>query len=364
MIFGQNLGKQTEKAKQEILRYIWDRQLREGDKIPTQAVLSHALGMGCATLDRAVKALVQDGVLESRRRVGVFVRNARPEGLPGRSIGVAGLLLDTPHMFNWSLAYALQSELQKNGCQCTMFPFRDGYRKHPEFSDFPGLEYAVSQGELHGLISIADFFPDKLLPAFEKAGMELCFCGSPALADCGVFIDTVGFMLASLETLKQRGFHSPRVLVGPGPLRNFSLPRLAQFLENWPECTIPLSEFYLEGYGLEHGRQAAREIFAREPENRPDCMVLCDDVIAQGFFSELVRLQAKQIDYMPPACCMRNKNAPIDFPCNDVANSEVDCGKIAEATVELLLERLRNSDAEPVVRWILPTPLEFSGKKH
>ena len=66
---------------------------------------------------------------------------------------------------------------------------------------------------------------------------------------------------------------------------------------------------------------------------------------------------------MPPACCMRNKNAPIDFPCNDVAGSEVDCGKIAEATVELLLERLRNPGAEPVVRWILPAPLEFPEKK-
>ena len=99
MIFGQNLGRQTEKAKQGILRYIWDRKLKAGDKIPAQAELSRHLGLGCATLDRAVKSLVQDGVLESRRRVGVFVRNASPEGLPGRSIGVAGLLLDTPHMF-------------------------------------------------------------------------------------------------------------------------------------------------------------------------------------------------------------------------------------------------------------------------
>lgn len=56
MIFGQNLGKQTERAKQEILRYIWDQKLREGDKIPAQAALSRDLGMGCATLDRAVKA--------------------------------------------------------------------------------------------------------------------------------------------------------------------------------------------------------------------------------------------------------------------------------------------------------------------
>ena len=61
MIFGQNLGRQTEKAKQGILRYIWDRKLKAGDKIPAQAELSRHLGLGCATLDRAVKSLVQDG---------------------------------------------------------------------------------------------------------------------------------------------------------------------------------------------------------------------------------------------------------------------------------------------------------------
>lgn len=356
MIFGQNLGRQTEKAKQGILRYIWDRKLKAGDKIPAQAELSRHLGLGCATLDRAVKSLVQDGVLESRRRVGVFVRNASPEGLPGRSIGVAGLLLDTPHMFNWSMAYALQSELQRNGCQCTMFPFRDGYRKHPEFSDFPGLEYAVGQGGLHGLISIADFFPDKLLSGLENAGLQLCFSGSPALADCGVFIDTVGFMLESLEKLRERGFCSPRVLVGPGPLRHFSLPRLAQFLGHWPECRVPLDDLYLEGYGLEHGRTAARNVLALPPAERPDCMVLCDDIIAQGFFSELVRRQGSRIGYMPPGFCLRNRNAPIDFPCRDVVNYEVDCRRIAELTVRMLLTRLRTGSGEPAVQWLLPAP--------
>lgn len=83
MIFGQNLGRQTEKAKQGILRYIWDRKLKAGDKIPGSGRVEPPPRLGCATLDRAVKSLVQDGVLESRRRVGVFVRNASPEGAAG-----------------------------------------------------------------------------------------------------------------------------------------------------------------------------------------------------------------------------------------------------------------------------------------
>ena len=269
MIFGQNLGRQTEKAKQGILRYIWDRKLREGDKIPSQTELCRHLQIGCATLDRAVKALVLDGVLEARRRVGVFVRNAKPEGLPGRSIGIVGLLLDAPHMFNWSLAYAVQDALQKNGCECTMFPFREEYRDTPEFSDFPGLEYAVSQKLVHGLISISDFYAERLLPGLDEAGLKVCFCGPPSHVESGIFLDSVGFMIRGLDELREAGYRMPRILIGPGPLRCFSLPRLAEYLAGWPECPVPLDAMYLEGYGLESGHRLADAFLRMPPERRP-----------------------------------------------------------------------------------------------
>ena len=357
MIFGQNLGRQTEKAKQGILRYIWDRKLREGDKIPSQTELCRHLQIGCATLDRAVKALVQDGVLEARRRVGVFVRNAKPEGLPGRSIGIVGLLLDAPHMFNWSLAYAVQDALQKNGCECTMFPFREEYRDTPEFSDFPGLEYAVSQKLVHGLISISDFYAERLLPGLDEAGLKVCFCGPPSHVESGIFLDSVGFMIRGLDELREAGYRTPRILIGPGPLRHFSLPRLAEYLAGWPECTVPLDAMYLEGYGLESGRRLAQIFLQMPPERRPDSVVIGDDIIAQGFFSELVRKQGRRIDYLPPAVCLRNRKAPIDFPCREVIDYEIDSRELAEGAVEQLLNRLRGAESVPSLRWIPPLRL-------
>ncbi|MEI3002213.1 MAG: hypothetical protein V8T86_15145, partial [Victivallis sp.] len=99
-----------------------------------------------------------------------------------------------------------------------------------------------------------------------------------------------------------------------------------------------------------------RNVLALPPAERPDCMVLCDDIIAQGFFSELVRRQGSRIGYMPPGFCLRNRNAPIDFPCRDVVNYEVDCRRIAELTVRMLLTRLRTGSGEPAVQWLLPAP--------
>ena len=57
MIFGQNLGRQTEKAKQGILRYIWDRKLREGDKIlKLNGKTFNATGRAAGPVDRRGRA--------------------------------------------------------------------------------------------------------------------------------------------------------------------------------------------------------------------------------------------------------------------------------------------------------------------
>lgn len=51
MYFGDNQGKRTEFAKQAIIRYIWDKNLQEGDRIPAQSALCRLLNAGSATID-------------------------------------------------------------------------------------------------------------------------------------------------------------------------------------------------------------------------------------------------------------------------------------------------------------------------
>ena len=86
-------------------------------------------------------------------------------------------------------------------------------------------------------------------------------------------------------------------------------------------------------------------------------MVIGDDIIAQGFFSELVRKQGRRIDYLPPAVCLRNRKAPIDFPCREVIDYEIDSRELAEGAVEQLLNRLRGAESVPSLRWIPPLRL-------
>ena len=52
---------------------ILDKQLRPGDKIPTETELAESLGIGRSTVREAIKILVYIGVLEIKRAEGTYV---------------------------------------------------------------------------------------------------------------------------------------------------------------------------------------------------------------------------------------------------------------------------------------------------
>ena len=60
---------------------IMRRELRPGDKIPTEFELADKLGVSRNTVREAVKTLVFMGVLEIRRPEGTFVRSGFTESL-------------------------------------------------------------------------------------------------------------------------------------------------------------------------------------------------------------------------------------------------------------------------------------------
>lgn len=357
MIFGANLGKKTESAKQALLKYLWDRQLSAGDRIPAQPELCRLFGVGGATVNRAVQALVQDGVLEARRNVGVFVRDARPEGHPGRSVGLVGLINDRLHLFNWTLANSIQKQLQLNGCQCTNFPLREVYREGQPLSAFTGLETMLGQSALDGIICVTDFSLEECV-RLEAQGIAVCFAGAPSPMKSGIFIDHRSFVTRALDDVREQGYRRPAVLVGPGPVRDTILAVLRERLPGWSDVADPAQAFFegcsIETGGIEGGRQAAQTILALPPERRFDSVIICDDIMAQGFFSELMRLQDCRADYLPFAVCMRNRRFEIDYPCRGQVVYEVDIERIAAMTVAMLLDKLQNGVRPGAVEYYRP----------
>ena len=78
-------GVKTGLVKQALVRYIRERELRRGDRLPPQGTLRKSLGFGTATIAAAIHELKEDQVLEVRDKIGVFVvkRTDTPAGSSG-----------------------------------------------------------------------------------------------------------------------------------------------------------------------------------------------------------------------------------------------------------------------------------------
>ena len=73
------------------------KQLRPGDKIPTEIELANTLGVGRNSIREAIKILVYLGVLEIRRAEGTFVCEGFSESMIDPML--YGIILDTSNSY-------------------------------------------------------------------------------------------------------------------------------------------------------------------------------------------------------------------------------------------------------------------------
>jgi len=360
MVSQDNQGKRTERAKQALLRFIWERKLSHGDRLPSQKELRADLSVGGATVERAVKALVAEGILSAKKGVGVFLEEAKPFGHPGFTIGLAGLYADRFTIMQATLAQSVEAQLHRNGCRCVPFPHHelspDFYLERP-LSSLPGLKETIARGDLSGLIALS-LLNRSEVEELEQTGLKICYVGSLFAAHCGVVIDTPWFIGESLKQLLLAGVKNPKIYIGP----------LGESMEEEVLTVIDrtLGDFGRAGTGdslIETDyknflnldfRQYAHELLALPAAQRPDGLVLCDDIMAMNFTSELVRLQGRHIDYMPRIVSMQNREFRIVLPVNELTVYWIDLAEMARLVTDMLLRRL--SGAEPQQKLIKYKP--------
>jgi DNA-binding LacI/PurR family transcriptional regulator len=351
-----NQGRQTEKAKQALLRYIWENKLTKGALLPSQKELRENLSVGGATVGRAVRSLVDEGILDSRKGVGVFLKDAKPFGRPGISIGLAGLYANRFTIMQATLAQSVEAQLHRNGCRCVPFPHHEvspDFCQERPLSSLPGLKETLQRGELAGLItlSLLDRAESEQL---ERDGVKVCYVGSLLNAPCGVMIDTPWFIGEGLRHLLRSGVKNPRIYIGPleESMEHDLLEVIGRVLGDFGRnCSgNSLIETDYNNFLSMDFRQYARELMELPPSQRPDGLVLCDDIMAMNFTAELVRMQGRQIEYMPKVVSMQNREFRISLPIEDLTVYWTDLSQMAQTATELLLHRLscRESPGERI----------------
>ena len=94
----------SESVVQRVINCLTDamltKQLKPGDKIPTEMELSESLGVGRNSIREAIKILVYLGVLEIRRAEGTFVCEGFSESMIDPM--VYGIILDKTDATGWT----------------------------------------------------------------------------------------------------------------------------------------------------------------------------------------------------------------------------------------------------------------------
>jgi DNA-binding LacI/PurR family transcriptional regulator len=107
-----------DEVKRRIYQYILEGQMRADEVLPTINQLAAMFGVSPKTVQKAIHALRAEGVIQSKRGVGVFVKPVELRRSRGRRIGI--LFSNTPHYleaqpYPGPVIAALRGELEKEG---------------------------------------------------------------------------------------------------------------------------------------------------------------------------------------------------------------------------------------------------------
>ena len=150
----------------EILRQRAKQEFTPGAKFPTQRALMAEYGVSLATVDRALRDLVADGILMRNQGRGTFVREAT---LPGRNAGnqIALLLARNvtcnAHAFYAEILFEINDRLSAAGCSFAYF--------YTDECDAPrDLVRKLTEGRFRGAI-LVNRIPEELTAELKQAGL-------------------------------------------------------------------------------------------------------------------------------------------------------------------------------------------------
>ena len=343
--------RKTERAKQLLVRYIRDRQMTTGDKLPPQNELRRIFHYGAATICSAIHALKLDGVLEARDKVGVFVADPEAGGHAGRIIGITMLYGENNFYYSCLLA-SLQMHLVENGCTIRLFRCLRKEKNERilfEADDFPGLRRSIENNEIQGLIHLDDF-SHAALDFIKSKKLPLIFLGSRGgIAENGVFFDHNRIVKEACKMLKQKQVLRP-ALICQASIRQEVEPF---FHENFGR-TAPV----FTRNKPENDQNIAEMILAMPGKERPDWLICLDDFAALHLIAGLARKLAPE--NMPGAFIMYNRASGMHYPLSKLICCDNNLYKFAAMGVELLMKAMMSGKQDTGAVFYFPEITDLS----
>lgn len=328
----------------QIVQFICNSALADGDQLPPQLELCQRLRTGNQTISAAMHALVDLGLLKRKTRVGTVIADLTAlERLPW-TVGVASIPATArgPTAFFALLHHQIISALSEANCRSMSYLRHRPAHWPLEVRDFPGLEDSVNQRDLDGLILMTNLNHADWR-RLDELGTAVCHAGPFADVCCGIVIDRIGFVSEATQVLQDAGCRQIAIAD--------VLPQEGESTREHASPTAALSIGGIED--LEAGRATARALSQRPANERPDGIVAADDYSAMWLAEGLKRAGD---DYRPMIACITNRQLPLSYALS-VRQWELDINLLAARTVALIQGRLLGRVKPDCVQYFKPVAL-------
>jgi GntR family transcriptional regulator of arabinose operon len=330
--------------KQHLIAEIQAGTLDAGMKVPSENKLAQMFSVHHSTAQKALRELVADGYIESRRGSGSYVRQTSqaPSG------NIAIIVNSAKNEFFGNLIKSIQDILSRSNRHLLFFDTGECFE-----TERSCIESLLEKRKVDGFIIVpthlaaekarADFYDGlraRNIPfvlVFPPTGLPHCHCVHSA--------DEKG-AVAAVDYLYEQGHRHIGFVGHMLPDNIIQEQRLAGFRRALRERSLTFNEddFVKVPYpSLADGRKAADRVRVLEP--RPSAFVVVSDLLVVG-----MRLRFQELDIKVPEQIALLGNGNINLSNGDnfsLTTLDDNLNKVGEAAVTLLVNDILNGLSAP-----------------
>jgi hypothetical protein len=335
-----------------LIRLINERNFKPGDRLPTQDSLRTMLSYSHNTLTRAMRSLVDYGVVKRRPSEGTVV--ADPDAVIP-DLWTVGMAMHAPHVMTDNLSIStlqrfLTSHLSRMGCASKSYIYQGKPAYNPKtLSNYPGLEADIDAGRVNAVLSPAHF-PDPIVQSIRKKGVVVYRVGVSEVMHCGVLIDSRSYVTQAVQMLAQQSCHRVRVIASEGSWLNDLDQTRQALIKVCRQTNLSVKAITAPHLGstTATGRAIGQYLLSQPEADRPDGLIVMLDTLAIGLSQVLV-----ESNYRPRMTVLSHRQIPVPYFL-PVHCFDVDIDHVARQLVDMIIQRLKCPGTPDEIRWIAP----------